>query len=180
MIGVIAAPLILSLALDTDLFATLDDLRRRHFPPERNHLSAHVTLFHHLPGDELDRIAADLTAACAATPAADVSLSKVRFLGKGVALDLTCPPVVELRNRLAKQWDRHLTPQDLQRYAPHVTVQNKADPADARGLYERLRATWSPLTGTATGLLLWHYRGGPWEPAGSFPFAGPVSSTRTA
>ncbi len=175
-----AAPLILSLGLDADLSETLNDLRRRHFPPARNQLAAHVTLFHHLPGEELDAVSADLVEACAATPPADVTLAKVRFLGKGVALDLTCPPVVELRNRLARQWDRHLTPQDRQRFAPHVTVQNKADPAEARGLYERLRATWSPLTGTATGLLLWHYRGGPWAPAGSFPFAGPVSSPRPA
>ena len=169
---VTAAPLILSLALDAKLFETLDALRRQYFPPKQNHLSAHVTLFHHLPGDDLGEITADLMANCAATPPADVSLAKVRFLGKGVALELACPSVVELRNRLAKRWDRHLTPQDRQRFAPHVTVQNKADPADARGLYERLRATWSPLTGTATGLLLWHFRGGPWEPAGTFPFAG--------
>lgn len=167
-----AAPLILSLALDDALFAAADGLRRAHFPPERNHLPAHVTLFHHLPGDRLDAVAADLAAACGSMAVPEATLAKVRFLGKGVAIDLACPPVVELRNALAKRWDADLTPQDRQRYAPHMTVQNKADPAAARRLFHDLQATWSPLTGRATGLLLWHYRGGPWEPAGSFPFAG--------
>ena len=27
----------------------LDDLRRAHYPPDRNRLPAHLTLFHHLP-----------------------------------------------------------------------------------------------------------------------------------
>src|SRR3546814_10376306 len=36
-----------------------DALRAAHFPPERNHLAAHITLFHQLPPsclDELDRL----------------------------------------------------------------------------------------------------------------------------
>jgi len=37
------APLILSLRLDADSFTMLGDLRRRHFPRERNHLDAHAT-----------------------------------------------------------------------------------------------------------------------------------------
>ncbi|WP_204248378.1 hypothetical protein [Hymenobacter sp. PAMC 26628] len=44
------APLILTLALDTDSQAYFDELRRQHFPAKINYLAAHVTLFHHLPG----------------------------------------------------------------------------------------------------------------------------------
>ena len=46
------APLILTLKLDQASFTRLDALRQAHFPPERNWLSAHLTLFHHLPGDQ--------------------------------------------------------------------------------------------------------------------------------
>ena len=45
-------PLILTLALDDLSFARFDALRREHFPPTLNRIPAHVTLFHHLPGEE--------------------------------------------------------------------------------------------------------------------------------
>ena len=50
------APLILSAVLDGPVQRRLDALRRTHFPPHRNHLDAHVTLFHHLPGAEEDTV----------------------------------------------------------------------------------------------------------------------------
>jgi hypothetical protein len=39
---------ILTAELDPASFAWLDWLRREHFPPERNLLPAHLTLFHRL------------------------------------------------------------------------------------------------------------------------------------
>ena len=41
-----AAPFIVTAELPADLLAWSDALRRAHFPPERNWLKAHVTLFH--------------------------------------------------------------------------------------------------------------------------------------
>jgi hypothetical protein len=55
-------PLIVTLKLDADTFARFERLRREHFPAKLNHLSAHLTLFHHLPGEERDRVEADLRA----------------------------------------------------------------------------------------------------------------------
>ncbi len=165
-------PLILSLQFDPATFDTLDRLRREHFPPARNHLSAHATLFHHLPGDRHDAIAEQLAASAAAVAPLPLTLPSARFLGRGVAIDVGCEPLLRLRGELARAWRPWLTPQDRQGFRPHVTVQNKVDTADARVLYERLRRTWTPLAGTATGLSLWWYRGGPWEPAGTFAFAG--------
>ena len=162
-------PLILSLRLDDFLFAAVDGLRRRHFPPERNHLAAHVTLFHHLPGEHQHDVADLLTATCSAVDPPAVTLPSVRFLGRGVAINLGSDDVLRLRGELARAWQPWLTPQDRQTFRPHITVQNKVDPAVARGLYEHLRQTWTPLSGTAVGLDLWRYRGGPWEPAGTFP-----------
>lgn len=45
-------PLIVTLALDEQAQARFDALRSRHFPPDRNVLDAHVTLFHALPGEQ--------------------------------------------------------------------------------------------------------------------------------
>ena len=43
------APIIVSAEFGAADFARLDGLRRAHFPPARNVLPAHLTLFHHLP-----------------------------------------------------------------------------------------------------------------------------------
>jgi hypothetical protein len=162
--------LILTLELDPDSFACLDGLRRAHFPPERNIVPAHVTLFHALPGSEREDIAAVLSERCSEAGALELRLAGPRFLGRGVAIDLACPPLLVLRRALAAQWADRLSPQDRQRYRPHATIQNKAEPSAARCLYESLSSMWTPRVGRGVGLLLWHYRGGPWEPAARFPF----------
>jgi hypothetical protein len=51
-----------------------------------------------------------------------------------------------------------------------VTVQNKVEPEVARALHAELTAAFRPETALAAGFGLWHYRGGPWEPAGEFVF----------
>src|SRR6476469_7699644 len=45
-------PLIVTLLLDDAAQQRFDALRTAHFPAERNHLAAHVTLFHALPGEQ--------------------------------------------------------------------------------------------------------------------------------
>ena len=45
------APLIVTALLDEQAQEWFDRLRRNHFPPARNHLDAHLTLFHRLPDD---------------------------------------------------------------------------------------------------------------------------------
>jgi 2'-5' RNA ligase len=167
-----APPLIVSLQLDPVLFAAADALRREHFPPERNVLAAHVTLFHQLPGDRHADVAQQLAAACDATPPLPIALPSVRSLGRGVAIVVEGDGLLRVRAELARAWDAWLTPQDRHGYRPHITVQNKVDPAVAKRLHDHLRHTWTPLSGIVPGLLLWRYRGGPWEPAGAFPFAG--------
>jgi hypothetical protein len=53
-----------------------------------------------------------------------------------------------------------------------VTVQNKVPPRDANALLRQLQATFQPFEVRAEGLLLWRYRGGPWEPVRRFVFGG--------
>lgn len=168
-----APPLVVTLALEAEAQAWLQALRDAHFPPERNLVPAHVTLFHHLPGAEIATVAATLVAECAAVQAPAVRLGPPRFLGRGVALAVAAPEVAALRGRLAALWGSWLTPQDRQGWRPHATVQNKVAPEAARALDAQLLATLPPVReARAEALLLWHYRGGPWEAAGRFAFAG--------
>jgi 2'-5' RNA ligase len=163
-------PLILTLQLDPASFATLDALRRAHFPRSRNLVPAHVTLFHALPGAEEAPIAAALAGLAEATAPLDLVVARPRFLGRGVAFDVESPALLALRGELARGWAGWLSNQDRQRYKPHVTIQNKVAPEAARALFAELEASWRPLAGRGAGLLLWRYRGGPWEAAGRFPF----------
>lgn len=167
-----AAPLILTLAMDAAGFARLDAERRAHFPPGRNLIPAHLTLFHALPGEALDSIAARLAEVAARTAPLPLRVAGVRFLGRGVAFAIESPPLLALRAELAAGWEGWLGAQDRQGWRPHVTVQNKAPPEVARSLYDDLRAGFTPWQARGEGLLLWHYRGGPWEAAGHFPLGG--------
>jgi 2'-5' RNA ligase len=165
----VTPPLVITLLLAEAAQERFDRLRAAHFPPERNHLAAHVTLFHALPGEREDAVAADLAAA-AGRPAFDVAVTGVRLLGRGVAYTLESAELAALRDRLAAAWAPWLTPQDRQRHAPHVTVQNKVEPAVARALHARLQAAFTPERVPATGLGLWRYLGGPWERVAGYPF----------
>ncbi len=166
------APLILTLALHADDQARFERLRTLHFPADRNPIPAHVTLFHHLPGQEIDAIRHTLEDRCAAQPQFALDATGLRFLGRGVAYALEAPALTTLRSSLATQWREWLTQQDQQGYRPHVTVQNKATAEAARLLQQNLQAAFAPFTVRAEALLLWHYRGGPWEAAGRYAFGG--------
>jgi 2'-5' RNA ligase len=164
------APLIVTLLLDEDAQQRFDRLRTAHFPADRLVVGAHVTLFHALPGEQLAEVRAELGRVAARPPFA-VTLTGVRFLGRGVALDLAAPELLALRSALARSFDPWLTPQDRQWSRPHVTVQNKVEPSVARALHAELSAAFVPETVTARGLGLWHYRGGPWSSEAEVPFS---------
>jgi 2'-5' RNA ligase len=160
---------VVTLLLDDEAQKRFDRLRTRHFPPERNHLAAHVTLFHALPGERVDAVRADLAAA-SDRPAFDVAVTGLRFLGAGVAYELDSPELTELRAELAAAWAPWLTRQDQQRHRPHVTVQNKVAPEVARALHDRLSEDFARESVRARGLGLWRYLGGPWAAVDEAPF----------
>ncbi len=166
------APLILTLGLHADDQARFERLRAMHFPSDRNFIPAHITLFHHLPGREIDAVQQALEQQCAAVTPFEATAAGLRFLGRGVAYSLTAPSLTTLRANLAKQWREWLTLQDQQGYRPHVTIQNKATPEAARALHRNLEAAFTPFTVRAEALLLWRYLSGPWEAVGRFAFAG--------
>lgn len=162
-------PLVVTLLLADEAQGWFDALRAAHFPSDRNHLAAHVTLFHALPAEQESAVAGQLLDAARRLPF-DVAVTGLRFLGRGVAYALASPELAGLRADLAAAWQPWLTPQDRQPFRPHVTVQNKVDPAVARALHARLAADFMPRTVGGTGIALWRYLGGPWQFVARFPF----------
>ena len=166
----LSLPLILTLKLDQSSFDYFDQLRQQHFPPERNFLPAHITLFHALPGEQKFNVQQTLQEHCAQTPVLSLTFPKLRFLGKGVAVEVDCPELIQCRQQLANIWQSWLSRQDQQGYRPHITLQNKTTADEARQLYDRLAQEWNPFKGRGEGLLLWSYKGGPWEFVNEFVF----------
>ncbi|SDM08801.1 2'-5' RNA ligase superfamily protein [Catalinimonas alkaloidigena] len=166
------APLVLTLALDKPSFQFFNRLRQAHFPAERNFLEAHLSLFHHLPGTEAPCIADHLAQVCRAQPPLTLPVTEVKMIGKGVAYVVKNKALVAWREQLAHHWQAWLTPQDRQKLWPHITVQNKVTPAEARALQQQLAQDFAPFQAQGTGVCLWAYRNGPWEWLHDFGFEG--------
>ena len=165
-------PLIVTAVLAEPAQSALDALRARHFPPERNVLAAHVTLFHALPGEREAEVDAELARAADRDPPAAV-VGAPRLLGRGVALRIEAPAVLGWRTAAADRWREWLTPQDRGKKELHVTVQNKVDPEQARALQRDLALRPEEST-RVVALALWRYDGGPWLPVRRHPYRGGV------
>lgn len=164
------APLILTAVLPAPVQAWADALRQAHFPPERNFLAAHVTLFHALPHrveDELRDLLARLAGEVAPLSA---RLARVMDLGSGTAFAIDCPDLLDLRAEIAERFHGMLTGQDSHTPRLHVTIQNKVKRDASRALQSGLALSFVPRDFAFTGLALHRYRGGPWDAAGRWTF----------
>ena len=161
--------LIVTAEMGAEDFARLDGLRRRHFPPERNQVPAHLTLFHALPPSaeqEVKQRLADLTAG----PAPSASIAGVMNLGRGVAYRVVSDDLDAIRRALANDFHGLLSAQDNAGWRPHVTIQNKVAPSDARELFQSLERDFTKRPLRIDGLGLHRYLGGPWETLRVYPF----------
>ncbi len=166
-----AAPIIVTALFGDADFAKLEALRRQHYPAERNQVPAHLTLFAHLPPSleaELGQRLADATA----TAAPRARLAGVIDLGAGTALRVESDGLEALRDDLAEAFHGLLALQDSGPWYPHVTIQNKVEPREARALQQRVRAGFAPEPLTIAGLASWRYLGGPWHAIRRYPFRG--------
>ena len=145
-------------------------MRQRYFPPERNLVPAHLTVFHVLPVTE--DICATLARTASATKVFPLTVIGLRSLGRGVAYKLAGPGINSLYRVLAFSFAALLTAQDKKKFLPHVVIQNKSSAEEASALLAQLQAGFQSFTVEAQGLDLWHYRDGPWELARQFAFAG--------
>ena len=155
-------PIIVTALFGAADFAWLDGLRRAHFPPERNLLSAHLTLFHKLPASVAPELARRLDQATRTPPPRATAAALVK-LGRGVAISIESPQLAAIRAELADLFAKVLAPQDAARWRPHVTIQNKVLPAEADALYHTLMPEFAACPVVIAGLAAWHYRGGSWE-----------------
>lgn len=167
-----AQPFIVTAELPPDVFALAEGLRRRHYPPERNKLAAHVTLFHSFAPslrEELPRVLASAAGEFAPPPAL---LDGLMDLGSGTALAIRSPEMLEIRAAIAEHFHGSLTAQDRHEPRLHITVQNKVTRDLAKALQGELERTIRPKRFVFAGLGLHLYCETHWERLGKWPFRG--------
>jgi 2'-5' RNA ligase len=160
-------PLILTLKIDEEAQAFYEGLRRRHFPPERNLIPAHLTLFHQLPDKESTYTTVRELAE--STPILQLAHSTPRSIGRGVAIFFQSEQLASLHSALSRVFKDQLIPQDRQPFRPHIVIQNKVDPETASATLSELDLP-SLIQPSGIGLTLWRYLGGPWKHLSDFPF----------
>ncbi|WP_405049337.1 2'-5' RNA ligase family protein [Rhizobium sp. BK661] len=174
--------MILTARLPEQDLAFFDGLRRIHFPPGRNHVTAHLTVFYRVSDWHLSTIHQLLEVVASSHSPMQASTTGIWHLGSGVAFTLDSPELERIRGVLREKFEPWLSPEDKQGWRPHITIQNGADRARVAASYAAVTAAFQPRLLSITGLDLWTYRGGPWRAEGSFAFSdndhlGTVGST---
>ncbi|MBU3078912.1 2'-5' RNA ligase family protein [Sphingomonas quercus] len=164
-------PIILTALFSAADHALLDGLRRAHYPPGRDRVPAHLTLFHHLPPSLEDALSGQVRRMAAGPPPAAILAGTIN-LGGGTALRVRSPGLETIRAELADAFAGMLIPQDRAAWRPHVTIQNKVPAAEARALQHALAGRFENRPLAIAGLGAWEYRGGPWAPLGRWAFRG--------
>ncbi|HEY0413550.1 MAG TPA: 2'-5' RNA ligase family protein [Allosphingosinicella sp.] len=166
-----AAPIVVTAVFGDGDNGWLQELRRAYYPSGRNRVPAHLTLFRQLPPSAEAELHRRL-AAHAAAPPPHAAIAGVMDLGEGTALRIDSEELEDIRHDLASSLHGLLTPQDAGPWSPHVTVQNKVEPKEARRLQQQIRGRFDRRPLAIRGLATWLYRGGPWEPLKQFAFRG--------
>ena len=170
--GTVAArsPLIVTAEFARE-FSWLEQLRRRHYPAERNRVPAHLTIFHALP-PSLEPEARSRLARVVQRPPPRAQLAGLMDLGGGVAFRIVSDDLEGIRAEIASHFRGMLSAQDSAGWRPHVTIQNKVAPKVARALLAELGRNFRPRPLGIGGLSLHRYLGGPWETVARYPFRG--------
>lgn len=164
-------PLLVTAEMPPDVLAWADALRRAHFPPERNKLRAHVTLFHALPPSVEQELREVLGGLAAASPP-EVRVTGLMKLGGGTAIALDSPGMVEIHAAIAERMQGLLTRQDSQALRLHITIQNKVTGEEARALQSALAPVLEHRQFRFRGLGLYAYEDGLWRFIREYPFRG--------
>lgn len=149
----------------------LDQLRRAHYPAERDQLPAHLTIFHALPPSAEGEVRSTL-ARLSSERVPDASIEGLLDLGGGVAFRVASIDLDRIRQSLAEDFHGLLTAQDAGGWRPHITIQNKVAPKQARALKVALERHFRPRSLSIRGLGLHRYLDGPWERIAIFNFRG--------
>ncbi len=151
--------------------AWLDQLRRAHYPAERNRLPAHLTMFHALP-PSADRDVRIALARLALARPPNAMIAGLMNLGGGVAFRVVSDELDRVRHELVRNFHGLLSAQDAGGWRPHVTIQNKVTSRVARALLAHLERNFRPRAIAISGLGLYRYLDGPWEKLGKYVFRG--------
>ncbi len=165
-----AGPLIVTALLGAADQAWFDRLRRAYFPPERNQLDAHLTMFHAIPHMLENELRHRLAALAAELAPPRATVSGLMNLGGGVAYRIASDELDAIRADLADAFRGHLTQQDSHGWRPHITVQNKVTSSTAIGTLAELEREFAPRPLAIGGLVYHHYEGGPWRLGRRYPF----------
>ena len=166
-----AGALIVTAELGRSDFVWLDNLRRKHYPPERNYVSAHLTIFHALPPSAQPEVRSAL-ARLASEPRPHASIEGLMDLGGGVAFRIVSRGLDRIRRLLAEDFLGLLGVQDAGGWRPHVTIQNKVSAKASRALIANLGRHFQPRPLAISGLGLHRYLDGPWEMLAAYSFRG--------
>ena len=166
-----AGALIVTAEIGAADLAWLDRLRRAHYPPERNRLGAHLTMFHALPPSAEGELRSRLSRLASARPP-KCSIEGLMDLGGGVAFRVVSVELDRIREALADELQGLLGAQDSGGWRPHVTIQNKVAPKIARALIAELERDFRRRDLSVSGLGLHRYLDGPWEKLAIYPFRG--------
>ena len=165
----IRQPLVATLAITPSAQLYFNKLRQQHFPPERNYLDAHLTLFHALPDEPW--IIEDLKELVKDYKPFEATAQSITSLGNGTAVKIKSVELPVLHLRLQQKWFNFLTSQDRQKRSFHITIQNKVEPQEAKKLKLDMEKNFNPFDFTIQGIQLWRYLGGPWEFKSRFDFS---------
>jgi hypothetical protein len=166
-----SGPIIVTATLGDGDNGWVQQLRQTHYPIERNRVPAHLTLFRQLP-PSLERELGKRIAGYAALPPPRAEIAGIMDLGEGTALSVRSEALEDMRYDLAEALHGLLTSQDQGPWRPHITIQNKVEAKEARGLQQALRGRYEARSLVIKGLAMWRYLNGPWEAIREYTFRG--------
>jgi hypothetical protein len=167
----VAGPLIVTADFSAADFAWLEGLRRDHYPAEQNRVAVHLTMFQGLPPSAVEDVRRQL-ALHSAGPPPRATIAGLMNLTSGVAFRVVSDELETIRDSIADHFHGLLCAPDAAGWRPHVTIQNKVPPKQARALIAGLERDFRPRPLGVAGLSVHRYRGGPWETVGTYAFRG--------
>ncbi|MBO9517184.1 MAG: 2'-5' RNA ligase family protein [Porphyrobacter sp.] len=166
------APLIVTAVLPGEVQSFADKLRRQHYPPDRNQVAAHVTLFHSLPPSSEAEVRVLLKSCTQNQPPLQAQVCGILRFSGGTALEIKSPQLQSLREEIAEHLHGLLSAQDSGVPKLHITIQNKVTSREARSLQIELESEFRPRNFVVVGLALHAWRGGPWDLLKTWSFRG--------
>lgn len=170
------APFIVTAELPDDVLAWADGLRRAHYPPARNWLKAHVTLFHSFAPSLREELPRFLSAMAGEFAPPQAEVTGLMDLGEGTAIALRSAGLLDVRQRIADHFWDMLTRQDQSGKRLHITIQNKVPRQDAMALQQSLELVPPRSKFPFTGLGLHIYRNPHWEAVQTWKFRGKLGA----